>query len=150
MLTLLSEPNVLLLDEPTNDVDTDTLAAMEDLLDSWPGTLIVVSHDRYLLERVTDQQYAVLDGRLRHLPGGVGEYLRLAAQRPRPTAGWRGWPNKSRTSTRSSPGTTSPITSASPGSPGSCARWRTRSPRPRAAGWNCRSCSNETRALPAR
>ncbi|WP_406815814.1 ABC-F family ATP-binding cassette domain-containing protein [Mycobacterium sp. M23085] len=81
MLTLLSEPNVLLLDEPTNDVDTDTLAAMEDLLDSWPGTLIVVSHDRYLLERVTDQQYAVLDGRLRHLPGGVDEYLRLADQR---------------------------------------------------------------------
>jgi ATPase subunit of ABC transporter with duplicated ATPase domains len=81
MLTLLSEPNVLLLDEPTNDVDTDTLAAMEDLLDSWAGTLIVVSHDRYLLERVTDQQYAVLDGRLRHLPGGVDEYLRLADQR---------------------------------------------------------------------
>lgn len=90
MLTLLSEPNVLLLDEPTNDVDTDTLAAMEDLLDSWAGTLIVVSHDRYLLERVTDQQYAVLDGRLRHLPGGVDEYLRLAEQRtaaepPEPT-----------------------------------------------------------------
>lgn len=81
LLTLLSEPNVLLLDEPTNDVDTDTLAAMEDLLDSWAGTLIVVSHDRYLLERVTDQQYAVLDGRLRHLPGGVDEYLRLAEQR---------------------------------------------------------------------
>jgi ATP-binding cassette subfamily F protein uup len=79
MLTLLSEPNVLLLDEPTNDVDTDMLAATEDLLDSWPGTLIVVSHDRYLLERVTDQQYAILDGRLRHLPGGVDEYLRLAA-----------------------------------------------------------------------
>jgi ATPase subunit of ABC transporter with duplicated ATPase domains len=79
MLTLLSEPNVLLLDEPTNDVDTDTLAAMEDLLDSWAGTLIVVSHDRYLLERVTDQQYAILDGRLRHLPGGIDEYLRLAA-----------------------------------------------------------------------
>jgi ABC transport system ATP-binding/permease protein len=56
------------------------LAATEDLLDSWPGTLIVVSHDRYLLERVTDQQYAILDGRLRHLPGGVDEYLRLAAQ----------------------------------------------------------------------
>ncbi|OBI97944.1 ABC-F family ATP-binding cassette domain-containing protein [Mycobacterium sp. 1465703.0] len=93
MLTLLSEPNVLLLDEPTNDVDTDTLTAMEDLLDSWAGTLIVVSHDRYLLERVTDQQYAVLDGRLRHLPGGVDEYLRLAEQqrsaepsRPSPTA----------------------------------------------------------------
>jgi ABC transport system ATP-binding/permease protein len=80
MLTLLAEPNVLLLDEPTNDVDTDMLAATEDLLDSWPGTLIVVSHDRYLLERVTDQQYAILDGRLRHLPGGVDEYLSLAAQ----------------------------------------------------------------------
>jgi ABC transport system ATP-binding/permease protein len=79
MLTLLAEPNVLLLDEPTNDVDTDMLAATEDLLDSWPGTLIVVSHDRYLLERVTDQQYAILDGRLRHLPGGVDEYLRLTA-----------------------------------------------------------------------
>jgi ATP-binding cassette subfamily F protein uup len=83
MLTLLSEPNVLLLDEPTNDVDTDMLTATEDLLDSWPGTLIVVSHDRYLLERVTDQQYAILDGRLRHLPGGIDEYLRLAAH---PTA----------------------------------------------------------------
>lgn len=52
------------------------LAAMEDLFDSWPGTLIVVSHDRYLVERITDQQYAILDGRLRHLPGGVDEYLR--------------------------------------------------------------------------
>jgi ABC transport system ATP-binding/permease protein len=79
MLTLLSEPNVLLLDEPTNDVDTDMLTAAEDLLDSWAGTLIVVSHDRYLLERVTDQQYAILDARLRHLPGGIDEYLRLAA-----------------------------------------------------------------------
>src|ERR1700743_1773335 len=86
MLTLLAEPNVLLLDEPTNDVDTDMLAATEDLLDSWPGTLIVVSHDRYLLERVTDQQYAILDGRLRHLPGGVDEYLRLAAKAPSPRA----------------------------------------------------------------
>ncbi len=81
MLTLLTEPNVLILDEPTNDVDTEMLTATEDLLDSWPGTLIVVSHDRYLLERVTDQQYAILDGTLRHLPGGVEEYLRLAAQR---------------------------------------------------------------------
>ncbi|HEU4361455.1 MAG TPA: ABC-F family ATP-binding cassette domain-containing protein [Mycobacterium sp.] len=80
MLTLLAEPNVLLLDEPTNDVDTDMLAATEDLLDFWPGTLIVVSHDRYLLERVTDQQYAILNGRLRHLPGGVDEYLRLSAR----------------------------------------------------------------------
>jgi ABC transport system ATP-binding/permease protein len=79
MLTLLSEPNVLLLDEPTNDVDTEMLTATEDLLDSWAGTLIVVSHDRYLLERITDQQYAILDGRLRHLPGGIDEYLRLVA-----------------------------------------------------------------------
>lgn len=79
LLVLLDEPNVLILDEPTNDVDTDMLAAMEDLLDSWPGTLIVVSHDRYLIERVTDQQYAIIGGRLRHLPGGVDEYLRLAA-----------------------------------------------------------------------
>ncbi|BBY00655.1 ABC transporter ATP-binding protein [Mycobacterium seoulense] len=86
MLTLLSEPNVLLLDEPTNDVDTDMLTAMEDLLDSWAGTLIVVSHDRYLLERITDQQYAILDGRLRHLPGGIDEYLRLAARRAAPPA----------------------------------------------------------------
>ncbi|SBS75373.1 ABC transporter related protein [uncultured Mycobacterium sp.] len=81
MLTLLEEPNVLVLDEPTNDVDIDMLSATEDLLDSWPGTLIVVSHDRYLLERVTDQQYAILDGHLRHLPGGIDEYLRFAARR---------------------------------------------------------------------
>jgi len=79
LLVLLSEPNVLILDEPTNDLDVDMLAAMEDVLDSWPGTLIVVSHDRYFVERVTDQQYAILDGRLRHLPGGVDEYLRLRA-----------------------------------------------------------------------
>ena len=87
LLVLLEEPNVLILDEPTNDLDTDMLAAMEDLLDSWPGTLLVVSHDRYLIERVTDQQYAVLGGedgvgRMRHLPGGVDEYLRLATEPP--------------------------------------------------------------------
>jgi ATP-binding cassette subfamily F protein uup len=80
LLILLNEPNVLILDEPTNDLDTDMLAAMEDLLDGWPGTLLVVSHDRYLLERVTDQQYAVLDGRFRHLPGGVDQYLQLRKQ----------------------------------------------------------------------
>lgn len=83
MLTLLDEPNVLVLDEPTNDVDIDMLAATEDLLDSWPGTLIVVSHDRYLLERITDQQYAVIGGRLRHLPGGIDEYLRISAESAR-------------------------------------------------------------------
>jgi ATPase subunit of ABC transporter with duplicated ATPase domains len=79
LLVLLSQPNVLILDEPTNDLDTDMLAAMEELLDAWPGTLLVVSHDRYFLERVTDQQYAILDGRFRHLPGGIDEYLRLRA-----------------------------------------------------------------------
>ena len=141
MLTLLSEPNVLLLDEPTNDVDTDMLTATEDLLDSWPGTLIVVSHDRYLLERVTDQQYAILDGRLRHLPGGIDEYLALATQssakpsapapEPQPrrcrgrsgapprrtwppsTASWPALPPGSRPSTPNSPSTTNPTTSAS-------------------------------------
>lgn len=77
LLVLASEPNVLVLDEPTNDVDTDFLTAMEDLLDSWPGTLIVVSHDRYLLERVTDDQYALIDGTLRHMPAGIDQYLRL-------------------------------------------------------------------------
>ncbi|MFF5627220.1 ABC-F family ATP-binding cassette domain-containing protein [Microbacterium sp. NPDC012755] len=77
LLVLLDQPNVLILDEPTNDLDTDMLAAIEDLLDSWSGTLLVVSHDRYFLERVTDQQFAILGGRLRHLPGGVDEYLRL-------------------------------------------------------------------------
>ncbi|PCC25783.1 glycerophosphodiester phosphodiesterase [Glutamicibacter sp. BW78] len=75
---LVGEPNVLMLDEPTNDLDTDTLAAVEDLLDSWPGTLVVVSHDRYLLERVTDHQVALLgDGQIRDLPGGVEQYLEL-------------------------------------------------------------------------
>src|SRR6201996_2453733 len=80
LLILLDQPNVLILDEPTNDMDTDMLAVIEDLLDSWPGTLIAVSHDRYFLERVTDQQYAILGGRLRHLPGGIDEYLRLRSQ----------------------------------------------------------------------
>ena len=79
MLTLLKEPNVLILDEPGNDLDTDMLAIVEDLLDGWPGTLILVTHDRYLMERVTDQQFALIDGHLRHVPGGVDEYLRLAS-----------------------------------------------------------------------
>ena len=82
---MFTEPNVLILDEPTNDLDTDMLAAIEDLLDIWPGTLIVVSHDRYLLERVTDNQYGLLgDGKVRHLPGGVDQYLQL--KRPKKTS----------------------------------------------------------------
>jgi ATPase subunit of ABC transporter with duplicated ATPase domains len=91
LLILLDQPNVLILDEPTNDLDTDMLAAVEELLDAWAGTLLVVSHDRYFMERVTDQQYAVMNGHLRHLPGGVDEYLRLRSlQRdapPTPTTG---------------------------------------------------------------
>jgi ABC transport system ATP-binding/permease protein len=80
MRLLMSEPNVLLLDEPTNDLDIDTLTALEDLLDGWPGTLVVVSHDRYFVERVCDDVYALPgDGGLRHLPGGVEQYLELRA-----------------------------------------------------------------------
>jgi ATP-binding cassette subfamily F protein uup len=86
---LMDEPNVLVLDEPTNDLDIDTLTALEDLLDGWAGTLLVVSHDRYFLERVCDRTVAMLgDGRLRDLPGGVDEYLarrravRAAVDRP--------------------------------------------------------------------
>jgi ATP-binding cassette subfamily F protein uup len=86
LLILLDQPNVLILDEPTNDMDTDMLAVIEDLLDSWPGTLIVVSHDRYFIERVTDQQYAIFGGRLRHLPGGIDEYLRLRSPAHSPAA----------------------------------------------------------------
>lgn len=83
LLILLNEPNVLIMDEPGNDLDTDMLAVMEDLLDTWPGTLIVVSHDRYLLERVTDQQFALIDGKIRHLPGGVDEYLNIMEENAR-------------------------------------------------------------------
>ena len=86
MLILLDEPNVLILDEPGNDLDTDMLAAVEDLLDGWPGTLLLVTHDRYLMERVTDHQFAIVDGKVRHLPGGVDEYLRLVDARERAVA----------------------------------------------------------------
>ncbi len=84
LLILLSEPNVLILDEPTNDLDTDMLAAIEDLLDTYPGTLLVVSHDRYLLERVTDNQYALLEGHFRHLPRGIDQYLELRSAQLNP------------------------------------------------------------------
>jgi ABC transport system ATP-binding/permease protein len=78
MRLLMDEPNVLLLDEPTNDLDIDTLTALEDLLDGWPGTLVVVSHDRYFVERVCDDVYALMgDGAIRHLPGGIEQYLQL-------------------------------------------------------------------------
>ena len=95
MLILLEEPNVLILDEPGNDLDVDMLAAVEDLLDGWPGTLLLVTHDRYLMERVTDNQYALIDGQVRHLPGGIDEYLQIVNERaenaqpdsPKPAAG---------------------------------------------------------------
>ncbi|TMR34506.1 ABC-F family ATP-binding cassette domain-containing protein [Actinomadura geliboluensis] len=86
---LMGEPNVLLLDEPTNDLDIETLTEVEDLLDGWPGTLVVVSHDRYFLERITDHVVALLgDGRVSMLPGGVDEYLerRAAGTAPKPGA----------------------------------------------------------------
>ena len=86
MLILLDEPNVLILDEPGNDLDTDMLAAVESLLDGWPGTLLLVTHDRYLMERVTDHQFALIDGKVRHLPGGVDEYLKLAEEVDREAA----------------------------------------------------------------
>ena len=85
MRLLMSEPNVLLLDEPTNDLDIDTLTALEDLLDGWPGTLVVVCHDRYFVERVCDNVYALPgDGKIRHLPGGIEQYLELRRPEPEP------------------------------------------------------------------
>jgi ABC transport system ATP-binding/permease protein len=80
LVVLLAEPNVLLLDEPTNDLDIETLTELEDLLDGWQGSVVVVSHDRYFLERVTDHVLALIGGRLAYLPGGVEEYLRLRAE----------------------------------------------------------------------
>jgi ABC transport system ATP-binding/permease protein len=85
LLVLLAEPNVLLLDEPTNDLDIETLTELEDLLDGWPGSVVVVSHDRYFLERVTDHVLALAGGQLAYLPGGVDEYLGLRAEAVAPT-----------------------------------------------------------------
>jgi ABC transport system ATP-binding/permease protein len=88
MRLLMAGPNVLLLDEPTNDLDIDTLTALEDLLDSWPGTLVIASHDRYFLERVSDSVYAITaDGGLRHLPGGVEQYLEPRVEVPESAPG---------------------------------------------------------------
>src|SRR6476661_3104485 len=117
---LLTEPNVLILDEPTNDLDIETLTSLEDVLDGWAGTLVVVSHDRYLLERVADKQLALLgDGKVRELPGGVEEYLRLrsadiASQAARSAAGPKG--SVGSAATTSGPGGIPPgsATTASP------------------------------------
>jgi len=84
---LMSEPNVLLLDEPTNDLDIDTLRALEDVLDGWPGTLLVVSHDRYFLERVCSTTVSLMgDGTLAALPGGIDSYLEKRVRRSAPAA----------------------------------------------------------------
>ena len=111
---LMDEPNVLLLDEPTNDLDIETLTEFEDLLDGWPGTLVVVSHDRYFLERVTEHVVALLgDGKLAFLAGGVDEYLdRVRAAR---TAG--------------RPDGSAPVKAAAAGAPGGSPVARTGPPR---------------------
>jgi ATP-binding cassette subfamily F protein uup len=83
MLILLDQPNVLILDEPDNDLDIDMLAVVESLLDTWPGTLLLITHDRYLMERVTDDQFALVDGKVVHVPGGVDQYLRMLDGRGR-------------------------------------------------------------------
>ncbi len=105
MLILLDEPNVLILDEPGNDLDTDMLAAVESLLDGWPSTLLLVTHDRYLMERVTDHQFALIDGKVRHLPGGVDEYLKLAEEADREAAKGTGSGSGDGSGTRSGSGT---------------------------------------------
>jgi ATP-binding cassette subfamily F protein uup len=88
MLVLLDQPNVLLLDEPGNDLDTDMLVLLENFLDTWPGTLLLVTHDRYLMERVCDDEFALIDGKIRHVPGGVDEYLKLLHGRPKTLPSW--------------------------------------------------------------
>ncbi len=113
---LMAEPNVLLLDEPTNDLDIDTLQQLEDLLDGWPGTLVVISHDRYLIERVCDDVVALLgDGGITHLPGGIEEYLaRRDAVRPAVvgSAGTKSSTSASQGSPRSSPASSGPSPAA--------------------------------------
>ncbi len=145
LLILLDQPNVLILDEPTNDLDTDMLSAIEDLLDSWAGTLLVVSHDRYFLERVTDQQYAVLGGadgvgRLRHLPGGIDEYLRLREhERAAGSAGARRDPLSP-----PKPGVSTPGLGGQSGSHGQAA------PEPALAGAELRAAQKELQAAERR
>ena len=125
---LMDEPNVLLLDEPTNDLDIETLTEFEDLLDDWPGTLVVVSHDRYFLERVTEHVVALLgDGKLAFLGGGVDEYLdRVRAAR---AGGAPGGPVPA----RAAPARTAPARAAAAGAPGASPVAGTEPPRTSAA-----------------
>ena len=105
LLLLLAEPNVLLLDEPTNDLDIETLTELEDLLDGWPGSVVVVSHDRYFLERVTDHVLGLVDGKLAYLPGGVDDYLQLRAVAPAGVAPGAAVPEASALEARPAAGT---------------------------------------------
>ena len=120
LLTILvDEPNVLFLDEPTNDLDVDTLTELEDLLDGWPGSLVVVSHDRYFLERVTDHVIALLgDAKLSYLGGGVEEYLQRRARQAEPSAGGAGaGGSRSGASRPGAPGSAGPATEQAEGRP---------------------------------
>jgi ABC transport system ATP-binding/permease protein len=112
MLVLMDEPNVLLLDEPTNDLDIDTLTELEDMLDGWPGSLVVVSHDRYFLERTCDHVLALADGALEYLPGGVEQYLERSTAPSRAAPGRPG--SRSGSSRAASGSAASPPSSAQP------------------------------------
>ena len=115
-MVLMDEPNVLLLDEPTNDLDIDTLTELEDLLDGFPGSIVVVSHDRYFLERVTDRVLAIVDAGLAFLPGGVDEYLKLreAGQAGAPAPG----PPATASGVRAANGPAAVLTASAPPAPG--------------------------------
>ncbi len=168
---LMTEPNVLLLDEPTNDLDIEMLTEFEDLLDGWPGTLVVVSHDRYFLERVTDQVDALLgDGKVSFLPGGVDEYLertrvrraappsrsprrRPNAPRARSYSAWSGRSSACRPGKPLSTGNwprTRRTMRSSPSSAPSCAPSRPRGPAWRNAGWRSPPPWRAERHVPAR
>ena len=155
MRLLMDEPNVLLLDEPTNDLDIDTLTALEDLLDGWPGTLVVVSHDRYFVERVCDDVFALDgDGAIRHLPGGIEQYVALRARRRsgrRRGAGGSPAPRGGRpaarraTPARRSRGSSGRSTGSPSARPSCTRRW----PPPRPTTSACASCSPSSRRSPA-
>lgn len=111
MMVLLEEVNVLILDEPGNDMDIDMLAALEDLLDDWPGTLVLVTHDRNLMERTTNDQYAIIGGKLRHLPGGVDDYFKIIKNDAVPSNNTKDKPNHSETTSEGLKGDSSQLSS---------------------------------------
>ena len=144
---------MLLLDEPTNDLDIDTLTALEDLLDGWPGTLVVVSHDRYFVERVCDDVYALVgDGALRHLPGGIDQYLdaarRAVAEAPRARRDGRRAAAPGAVAARRPQGDRAPRARAGAARrrarPRCTSRWRPPRPTTRACARSTRSCARCT------